>query len=86
MTILQKILLGLIRFYQRYLSILKPACCRFQPRCSEYAFQALSKHGCIRGSLLSLWRLARCHPFYHGSVYDPVPGTETDKQTDKQHE
>ncbi|MDD3952545.1 MAG: membrane protein insertion efficiency factor YidD [Lentisphaeria bacterium] len=79
MNIFQKILLGLIGFYRRWLSILKPSCCRFQPSCSEYARQAVIRHGCFRGILLSLWRVARCHPFYHGSVYDPVPGTETDK-------
>jgi putative membrane protein insertion efficiency factor len=80
MNIFQKILLWLIDFYRRWLRLLKPACCRFQPSCSEYARQAVIHCGAFRGILLSLWRLMRCHPFYHGPVYDPVPGTDTDKQ------
>ena len=64
---------ALIRFYQKYISPLKPPCCRFEPSCSEYARQAILLHGVIRGSFLSLWRILRCQPFYHGPVYDPVP-------------
>ena len=66
MNIFQKILLWLIDFYRRWLRLLKPACCRFQPSCSEYARQAVIHCGAFRGILLSLWRLMRCHPFYHG--------------------
>lgn len=83
MNAAQKIALFLIDFYRRWLSFLKPACCRFQPSCSEYARQAVVKHGCLRGALLSIWRVARCHPFYHGSVYDPVPGAKTDTQNEQ---
>ncbi len=79
----QKILLSLIQFYRRWLSMLKPNCCRFQPSCSEYARQALIRHGCLRGVFLSLWRLARCQPFYHGAVYDPVPGAEMDDEDEQ---
>ncbi len=46
--------------------------CRFLPTCSEYAIEALRKHGAIRGSLLAAWRLLRCHPFSRGG-HDPVP-------------
>jgi len=66
-----KILIVLIRFYQRYLSLLKPPSCRFYPTCSEYACQALAKYGVFKGSLLAAWRLFRCHPFCRGG-YDPV--------------
>ena len=66
-------LVALIAFYRRYLSGLKPACCRFQPSCSEYGLEAIRRHGAIRGTGLLLWRLVRCQPFYRGPVYDPVP-------------
>ncbi|MGC9454132.1 MAG: membrane protein insertion efficiency factor YidD [Phycisphaerae bacterium] len=46
--------------------------CRFLPTCSEYAIEALRRHGAVRGSLLTVWRLLRCHPFSKGG-YDPVP-------------
>ncbi len=58
--------------YQRWLSPLLPAACRFAPTCSEYARLALIDHGLVRGSLLALWRLVRCHPFNSGG-YDPPP-------------
>ena len=62
-----------IVFYQQNLSPLKRPCCRFTPTCSEYAKQALMIHGVVVGGLLAVWRILRCHPFYHGSLYDPVP-------------
>ena len=61
-----------IRFYQKYISPLKPATCRFTPTCSQYAIEALRKHGPLRGLWLALRRLLRCHP-WGGSGYDPVP-------------
>lgn len=64
---------GLVRAYQLCLSGLKPACCRFQPSCSEYARQALLSCGLLAGTWLTVRRLLRCHPFYRGPVYDPVP-------------
>jgi putative membrane protein insertion efficiency factor len=64
---------GLVRGYQLCLSGLKPACCRFQPSCSEYARQAILSRGLARGVCLAVLRLLRCHPFYRGPVYDPVP-------------
>ena len=64
---------ALIRFYQKFLSPLKPRCCRFEPTCSEYARKAFLRHGVFRGGLLTIWRLLRCQSFYHGPTYDPVP-------------
>jgi uncharacterized protein len=64
---------GLIRGYQLCLSRLKPACCRFYPSCSEYARQAVLSHGLFDGLRLAFLRLLRCHPFYRGPAYDPVP-------------
>ena len=64
----------LIGLYRRYISPLKPPCCRFYPTCSEYAVQAFAKHGFFAGLALSLYRLLRCNPFGFGkSGYDPVP-------------
>ncbi len=65
-------LVGLVRLYQRTLSRLLPSTCRFQPSCSQYAVEALERHGFWRGLGLSLRRLLRCHPFHPGG-YDPVP-------------
>ena len=70
---MKKMLLGLIRFYQRYLSPCTPPTCRFTPCCSEYARQAIEKYGAGKGAYLAARRLLRCHPFYKGDPYDPVP-------------
>lgn len=61
-----------ILFYQRCISPFTPPSCRFTPTCSEYARQALIKHGPIKGTWLAIRRLLRCHP-WGGSGYDPVP-------------
>ena len=66
------VLLLLIRLYQGALSPLKPPTCRFTPTCSEYAAQALQRHGLWRGTRLALRRISRCHP-WGGQGYDPVP-------------
>jgi putative membrane protein insertion efficiency factor len=62
----------LITLYQKLLSPWMPPSCRFTPTCSQYAKEALLKHGLLHGLGLSLKRLARCHPFHAGG-YDPVP-------------
>ena len=61
-----------VRFYRRFLSPLKPPMCRFSPTCSQYAIEALDKHGAIKGGWMALRRLMRCHP-WGGHGYDPVP-------------
>ncbi|MGI8868652.1 MAG: membrane protein insertion efficiency factor YidD [Mycobacteriales bacterium] len=61
-----------IRAYQRYVSPLRMPACRFTPSCSEYAVQALTVHGPLRGGWLALRRLLRCHPYHRGG-HDPVP-------------
>lgn len=61
-----------IRFYQKYLSPLKPPSCRFTPTCSQYAIEAIRKHGPFKGFALAVWRILRCNP-WGGSGYDPVP-------------
>ncbi len=66
-------LLGLIRLYQMTLSRGMPAdTCRFYPSCSHYGYQALYKHGALKGGLLAAWRVLRCNPFNPGG-FDPVP-------------
>ena len=64
--------LGLIKLYQNTVSKGLPNVCRFQPTCSQYAFEAIKRHGFIRGSWLAAKRLVRCNPF-SGGGYDPVP-------------
>ena len=61
-----------IRFYQKFISPLKPPTCRFTPTCSTYAIQAIRKHGPFKGLALAMWRILRCNP-WGGSGYDPVP-------------
>ena len=62
-----------IRFYQLALSPLKGPCCRFTPTCSEYGRVAIERFGILKGGWMTLCRIARCHPFYKGELYDPVP-------------
>ena len=70
---MKTVFLSLIRFYQRHISPCFPARCRFRPTCSAYAFEAIQKYGAFRGGFLALKRFLRCHPFYKGDWYDPVP-------------
>jgi len=62
----------LIRLYQNTISQAMPPTCRFEPSCSEYAYQALAKYGLFKGGWLAIKRVSRCHPFNPGG-YDPVP-------------
>ncbi|HEM2752842.1 TPA: membrane protein insertion efficiency factor YidD [Streptococcus suis] len=66
-----KLLIGLVRFYQKCISPLFPPSCRYQPTCSSYMIEALQKHG-LKGFLMGLARIGRCHPFVDGGL-DPVP-------------
>ncbi len=66
------LLMALIRVYQRLVRPLLPRSCRFHPTCSDYAAEAIRRHGAARGSFLAASRVARCHPFNEGGV-DPVP-------------
>ncbi len=77
--------LGLIRLYQLFISPLKPNCCRFTPTCSAYAKDAFLLHGPIKGAMLTLKRILRCHP-WGGFGYDPVPphiGKNIQKEEEK---
>lgn len=65
-------LIGLVKFYQHFISPLTPSVCRYSPTCSQYTLEALQKYGPFKGSWLGIKRIARCQP-WGGSGYDPVP-------------
>lgn len=69
---MKKVLLSLIKFYQKAISPLTPPTCRFHPTCSHYGFEAIEKHGALKGSWLAVRRISKCHPFHEGG-FDPVP-------------
>ena len=72
MRVLARMLIAMVVAYRRYVSPVLPARCRFYPSCSAYALEALARHGAVRGTALTIWRLLRCHPFHPGG-FDPVP-------------
>ena len=72
---MKEIATWLLHGYKRLISPLLPASCRFVPTCSEYAAEAVARHGVLRGSAMAAWRLLRCNPF-SGGGFDPVPGSE----------
>jgi putative membrane protein insertion efficiency factor len=75
-----RIAIAPLNFYRHWISPGLPPTCRFYPSCSAYAVEALSVHGLLRGSLLTLWRLLRCGPWHPGGL-DPVPPAR-DRGTD----
>jgi putative membrane protein insertion efficiency factor len=70
--VIRAVVLALLGAYRRFVSPLLPPACRFYPTCSAYAVEAVRRHGALRGSYLTVKRLARCHPLCEGGV-DPVP-------------
>ncbi|MCB1906721.1 MAG: membrane protein insertion efficiency factor YidD [Rhodocyclaceae bacterium] len=69
---MKTLLIGLLKVYRFALSPMLGRNCRFYPSCSEYAIEAVRRHGAFRGGWLAIKRVGRCHPFSHGG-YDPVP-------------
>ena len=72
MTVMQRLLMGVVKAYRLFLSPWLGSACRFEPTCSAYSLQALEQHGAARGSYLTVRRLVRCHPWCDGGL-DPVP-------------
>lgn len=68
---MKTILLKMILFYQKYISPLKGQTCRFYPSCSEYTKQAIIKYGWLKGGVMGVIRILKCHPFHPGG-HDPV--------------
>lgn len=69
---MKHIIISIFRFYQKFISPLSPPSCRFYPTCSHYGVEAVQKHGAIKGSILTVKRISKCHPFHEGGI-DPVP-------------
>ena len=76
---MKRLAMLLIKFYRRFISPLKPPCCRFYPTCSEYALEAFEKRGFFVGLILTVWRILRYNPFGKGG-YDPVPEKKSKKK------
>lgn len=71
---MKKVMLALIRFYQKHISPCFPPRCRYSPTCSQYALEAIQKYGALKGGWLTFKRLCRCNPFNHKhDHFDPVP-------------
>lgn len=71
MGLFKRVLILVIKMYQKLISPLKTPSCRFYPTCSQYAINAINKYGCIKGIIMTIKRLSKCHPFHPGG-YDPV--------------
>jgi len=69
---MKALLIGMVQLYKTYVSPFLPSACRFEPTCSQYAMEALEKHGSFRGMGLAMYRVLRCQPLCKGG-YDPVP-------------
>jgi putative membrane protein insertion efficiency factor len=75
----KRVLIAILRFYKRHISPLLPNACIYTPTCSEYAMEAIEKHGVFKGTGLAIWRVLRCNPFHEGG-YDPVPEPKKHKE------
>ncbi|MBR0508374.1 MAG: membrane protein insertion efficiency factor YidD [Clostridia bacterium] len=77
---MKRVLVAILRFYKRNISPLLPNACIYTPTCSEYAMEAIEKHGVFKGLGLAIWRVLRCNPFAKGG-YDPVPEPKKHKES-----
>ena len=68
---MKKIIILGIKLYRKYISPIKRPCCRFYPTCSQYTLEAIEKYGALKGSIMGVKRILRCHPFNKGG-FDPV--------------
>lgn len=72
MSVSEQCLKNIISFYQKQISPLFPPTCRYEPTCSNYMIDAIDRHGSLKGTIMGVGRICRCHPFVKGGV-DPVP-------------
>lgn len=79
---MKRLLLWMIRFYQRNISSKMPPKCRFYPTCSQYTYTAIERFGAVRGTLMGMWRILKCNPLHPGG-YDPVPEKKEKRKTEK---
>lgn len=79
---MKQILLLIIRGYQKFISPMFPPSCRYYPTCSNYSLKAIKRFGAIKGGLMGVARILRCHPFVRGG-YDPVPDNFSLKRNQK---
>ena len=68
---MKKLVISLIKFYRKNISPMSPPKCKYIPTCSQYALEAIEKHGVFKGGAMSIWRILRCNPFSKGGI-DPV--------------
>jgi uncharacterized protein len=80
---MKRVLQAGVQFYRKFISPLKGPTCRFYPTCSAYALEALEEHGAFKGSLLTIIRIGKCHPFHRGGI-DKVPPNK--KKHKRQHD
>nr|WP_091485734.1 membrane protein insertion efficiency factor YidD [Gracilibacillus orientalis] len=74
---MKKLIMLLIRFYQRFISPMFPPSCRFQPTCSHYSLECFQRFNIFKATYLSVKRILKCHPFHPGG-FDPVPNKKTE--------
>lgn len=79
---IRALILFALRIYKRIISPLLPPACRFYPSCSEYAADAIAKHGVLRGGILAAKRLVKCHPLHPGG-FDPVPSPSSGRGSER---
>ncbi|MCD8328305.1 MAG: membrane protein insertion efficiency factor YidD [Ruminococcus sp.] len=79
---MKQVMILLVKFYQKVISPLFPARCKYYPTCSKYAVEAFKKHGFFKGLILAVWRILRCNPWSNGGI-DPVPERFTLKRHKK---
>nr|WP_097000136.1 membrane protein insertion efficiency factor YidD [Persephonella hydrogeniphila] len=68
---MKKLLIKALKLYQKIISPLYPASCRYYPSCSQYSIEAVEKYGIVKGSIKALWRILRCNPFSRGGIDKP---------------
>ncbi|WP_457639511.1 membrane protein insertion efficiency factor YidD [Persephonella sp.] len=68
---LKKAVVSILKLYQKFISPLYPASCRYYPTCSQYSIEAVEKYGVIKGLIKAVWRVLRCNPFFKGGIDKP---------------